>query len=275
MNKQNKKRMVVTGLLILLFALGMTINEGDFLGGKHTSVTMYLQVYSAFLLLLAYIVPFYLLMKQLGKQYKICGYEMLIAGACGAFISSPLAGEINDGFTDAMSRLMGRFYSDAWMGSAEAGIVEELLKLGIVAMLVYLFHRKTWKDYLSMGMCVGIGFQIDEDLSYITQSGFKQVNSAFPTALDRVVASLGSHWVYTGITAIGLYLIVRSCEDHHKKKGLFWIFFVMVDHFLYDTPIGNVPLFSALLSVAILLPLIVFLRSPKMTNENVQKEEKG
>jgi hypothetical protein len=34
----------------------------------------------------------------------------------------------------------------------------------------------------------------------------------------------------------------------------------MANHFLYDSPIGNVNLFSALLTVAVLLPVIVFLK---------------
>lgn len=258
--KQYKNRIIAAGVLILLFTLGMAIDEGDYLAGKHTSAAVYLQVYDAFLLLLVYIVPFCILMKRLCKKYGRSGFELLIAVACGAFIPAAFAGEINDGFSDLMRHLIGRAYSDAWLGSAETGVVEELLKLGTVALLVYLFSRKSRQDYLSIGMSVGMGFQIEEDFSYITESGFKHVSEAFPTALDRIVGALGSHWAYTGLTAVGLYLIVCSRGDHHVRQGVFWILFVMVNHFLYDSPIGNVNLFSALLTVAVLLPVIVFLK---------------
>lgn len=150
------------------------------------------------------------------------GFELLAAVACGAFIPAAFAGEINDGFSGLMRHLMGRAYSDAWLGSAETGVVEELLKLGTVALLVYLFSRKSRQDYLSIGMSVGMGFQIEEDFSYITESGFKHVSEAFPTALDRIVGALGSHWAYTGLTAVGLYLIVCSRGDHHVRQGVFW-----------------------------------------------------
>lgn len=262
--KQYKNRIIAAGVLILLFTLGMAIDEGDYLAGKHTSAAVYLQVYTAFLLLLVYIVPFCILMKRLCKKYGRSGFELLIAVACGAFIPAAFAGEINDGFSGLMRHLMGRAYSDAWLGSAETGVVEELLKLGTVALLVYLFSRKSRKDYLSIGMSVGMGFQIEEDLAYITESGFKHVNSAFPTALDRIVGALGSHWAYTGLAAVGLYLIVRSRDDHHVRKGVFWIGCVIANHALYDTPIGNVNLFSALLTAAVVLPVLFFLQSPEM-----------
>ena len=43
----------------------------------------------------------------------------------------------------------------------------------------------------------------------------------------------------------------------------------MADHFLYDTPIGEINLFSALLSVAILLPLVLIFKSPEMYSEDI------
>ena len=260
MEKGQRNRLIAVGVLVVLFTLGMAIDEGDYLAGKHTGAVVYLQVYSAFLLLLVYIVPFCILMKRLCQKYGMNGFELLAAVACGAFIPAAFAGEINDGFSGLMRHLMGRASSDAWLGSAETGVVEELLKLGTVALLVYIFSRKSRKDYLSLGMSVGMGFQIEEDFSYITESGFKHVSGAFPTALDRIVGALGSHWAYTGLAAVGLYLIVHSRSDHHVRKGVFWILYVMANHFLYDSPIGDVNLFSALLTVAVLLPVIVFLK---------------
>lgn len=259
--KQQRIRMGMAGGLILLFTLGMAIDEADFLGSRHTSATAYLQVYSAFLLMLVYIVPFSLLMRRLCRRYKLSGFEMLTAVACGAFIPAAFAGEINDGFTSMMKQLMGSAYSDAWLGSAETAIVEELLKLGTAALLLYLFHRKSRPSYLITGMCVGMGFQIEEDFSYITDSGFKHVNAAFPAALDRIVGALGSHWAYTGVTAVGLYLIVSASSGRNKRKGLLWILLVMANHFLYDSPIGSVPLFSALLAAAVVLPVILLLKT--------------
>lgn len=264
MNKINQKgehkRLFVAGVLILLLSLGMVIDEGDYVTHKQISTTVYLQVYSAFLVLLVYIVPFCFLIKRLCRKYQLDGFVLMIAVACGALIPAAFAGEINDSFTSLMRHLMGRAYSDAWLGSIETGVVEELLKLLTVSALVYLFHRQTLQDYVSIGMCVGMGFQIEEDISYITESGFQHVSSAFPEALDRIVGSLGSHWAYTGLAAIGLYLIVTSMSAHHVRRGMFWIVYVMVNHFLYDSPIGDVNLFFALLNVALILPLIAFLR---------------
>lgn len=264
MNKINqngeRKRLFVAGVLILLLTLGMVIDEGDYVTHKRISTTVYLQVYSAFLVLLVYIVPFFFLIKRLCRKYRLSGFVLMIAVACGALIPAAFAGEINDSFTSLMRHLMGRAYSDAWLGSLETGVVEELLKLLTVSLLVYLLRWKSASEYLSIGMSVGLGFQIEEDISYITESGFKHVSGAFPAAFDRLLGALGSHWAYTGLAAIGLYLIFQTHRDHHMRRGMFWIVYVMVNHFLYDSPIGDVNLFFALLNVALILPLIAFLR---------------
>ena len=232
------------------------------MGQDHTTVVQYLEVYSTFPLLLAYIVPFCLVMKYLCSKYEMHRLDLLIAGFCGAFIPAALAGNLNDAFADMMSHLMGHLYSDAWIGSAGTGILEELLKLGTTGLLLYVLGRRSLKDYLGIGMCVGIGFQIEEDLSYITESGFENTEKAFPTALDRVSASFGSHWAYAAVTAAGLYLIARGSGKHHRRKGYGLILLVMVDHFLYDTPLSNSLLINGLLTVAVVLPVLLFFQKP-------------
>lgn len=253
--------------LIFLLAIGMLTVSGDFLGPAHSSIFKYIEVYSSFLLLLTYIVPFIIFVRWLCKKYSIGGLELLLAAFCGAIIPTPFAGTMNDDFTHSMSHLMGHYYHDAWMGSVEVGIVEELLKLGTTALILYVLGRRSLKNYVSIGMCVGMGFQIEEDISYITQSGFKHVNEAFPIAINRIQGSLASHWSYAAITAAGLYLIVTARGDKKRRnRGIGLIVLVMADHFLYDTPIGEINLFSALLSVAILVPLGLIFKSPEMSS---------
>ena len=46
---RKRGQLIVTGVLIFLFALGMLIDEADFMGTSHTGVIRYLEVYSAFL----------------------------------------------------------------------------------------------------------------------------------------------------------------------------------------------------------------------------------
>ncbi|MDD6351382.1 MAG: PrsW family glutamic-type intramembrane protease [Lachnospiraceae bacterium] len=262
--KTRRKRLLVICILVMLFTAGLAINEADFWGKDDTSVIQYLEVYSAFLPLLIYIVPFGLILRWLGRKYEMKGQELLLSVFCGAFISSAFAGQINGGFDDLMKSLMGHSYSEDWLGSAEAGVVEEVLKLATTALLLYALNRKTLKDYLMIGMSVGLGFQIEEDLSYITESGFEKVKDAFPTALDRISCCFGSHWAYAAVTAVGLYLIVRSTSENHRRRGICWILFVMADHYLYDTPISNGLLFNAILTAAIIMPVIIFFMSPEV-----------
>lgn len=267
--KHEKRRMAAVCILIFLFASGLIIDESDFLGYHHTSAVQYLEVYSAFLLLLVYIVPFAFFMKKLCARCAMSGLELCAAVFCGAFIPAALAGEWNGSFSDWMTALMGDSYSDAWLGSAQTGISEELLKLVTTALLLVVLNRKTLKQYLMTGMCVGMGFQIEEDMSYITDSGFKNVNDAFPTALDRISGALGSHWAYAAVTAAGLYLIVRADDRHHRRNGICWILLVMADHFLYDTPLGDSLLVNAILTVIVVLPVFLFFRRPEMPAKDV------
>lgn len=265
--KTRRKRLIVICILVMLFAAGLVICESDFMGKDDTSAIQYLEVYSAFLPLLVYIIPFGLVLRWLGRKYDVKGWELLLSVFCGAFIPSALAGQINGGFDDLMKSLLGHSYSEDWLGSAEAGVVEEVLKLAAAALLLYVLQRRALKDYLLIGMSVGLGFQIEEDLSYITESGFEKTSDAFPSALDRVSCCFGSHWAYAAVTAAGLYLIIRSGSRNHRRRGILWILFVMADHSLYDTPIADSLLFNALLQAAIVMPVILFFTSPKMKTE--------
>ena len=121
--RRRRRRLAAEVILILLFTFGIVINESDYLGQDHTTVVQYLEVYSTFPLLLAYIVPFCLVMKYLCSKYEMHRLDLLIAGFCGAFIPAALAGNLNDAFADMMSYLMGHLYSDAWIGSAGTGIL--------------------------------------------------------------------------------------------------------------------------------------------------------
>ena len=155
---RKRGQLIVTGVLIFLFALGMLIDEADFMGTSHTGVIRYLEVYSAFLPLLIYIVPFVIIVKKLGVEAGLSSRKLLSAAFCGAFISSALAAEINDGFDSLMKHLMGHAYSENWLGSFETGIAEELLKLATVAMLLYVWDSETLDQYMITGMCTGMGF---------------------------------------------------------------------------------------------------------------------
>lgn len=271
--KRQRKQTAAVGILVLMAAFGIAIDESDFLGGSHTGVIQYLEVYSAFLPLLVYIVPFCLFMRHIALNYQIQRTELIVSAFCGALIPAAFAGNMNDAIGDFLSKRMGQAYSDAWIGSLEAGIVEELLKLGTAALLLYVFGRRMMKHFLCVGMCVGIGFQIEEDLSYITQNGFEDVNQAFPTALDRISGAPGSHWVYTAVAAYGLYRILRNDGKNHRRNGVLLIIFVIADHFLYDSPVGDALLGNALLTAAVVFPVIVLLKSPMMRDEDPPHHE--
>ena len=261
-NKVNKKKVrwiIMTCLLIGLFTMGSWLNEGDFLGKNSTGVSSYLSVYSTFFLLLIYIVPIAMLIHYLADKENVSKLYIIFSVMSGSLIASSLAGQVNGSFDDIMRELLGKAYSEDWLGSFETGIAEEVLKLFTAWLIIYVFSKRTKISYVLTGISVGLGFQIEEDISYITDSGFKHIKDAFPTAIDRISASVGSHWAYAGVTALGLYLISGSDEKNHKKKGFGLIFLVIIDHFLYDTPLGSSLLMNMVLTVITILPLVFFI----------------
>lgn len=113
--------------------------------------------------------------------------------------------------------------------------------------------RRSIKDYFVGGFAVGLGFQIMEDISYIGSDGLANMDNLFPLVLSRVSGGWSSHWTYTAIFALGFYFIYR------KKKylrGFILCAFVFLNHFFWDSPLGEDPFATALLGASMIVCLL-------------------
>ena len=147
----------------------------------------------------------------------------------------------------------GLFFQDCLFFIAGVGVREELCKLLFFLPLVpFLLARKNRLEMIIVAGCVGLGFAVEENLSYFRQG---DPSSAFA----RFLTANFFHFAATGI--IGLAL----CDTLRDLRGKWWKFpatylVVAAAHGFYDAFI-SVPayLFVALgLSCFILLSLVFF-----------------
>jgi RsiW-degrading membrane proteinase PrsW (M82 family) len=147
----------------------------------------------------------------------------------------------------------GLFFQDCLFFIAGVGLREELCKLlFFLPFLPFLLARKNRLEMIIIAGCVGLGFAVEENLSYFRQG---DPSSAFA----RFLTANFFHFAATGIVGLSL------CDTLRDLRGKWWKFpaaFVVVAtaHGFYDAFI-SVPayLFIALgLSCFIMLSLAFF-----------------
>ena len=146
-------------------------------------------------------------------------FGMLAAAfAWGSLAATTLAISANTAFFDLIAKLGSQSLADRW-GAAIAGpIDEETLKaLGLLLLvLIAAAEIDTPIDGLVYGAFIGLGFQIVEDFTYLTNpafsgDGFSQTHVVWELFVVRgLVAGIWSHAAYTGLVGLGIgYLVSR------------------------------------------------------------------
>jgi protease PrsW len=156
-------------------------------------------------------------------------------GAIGAFA---LLG--NDAVMSLYSKAFGASFAFDWGAALTAPIDEELAKGAGVLLLLVLAPRliRSPFDGLLLGAFIGLGFQISEDISYAwigAANSFGDVGAAWQTIIARTLASIPSHWMYTGIFGAGLiWFIGRPDVPARRALGAGLMLTAMAMHGLWD-----------------------------------------
>ncbi|MGZ6563428.1 MAG: PrsW family intramembrane metalloprotease [Solirubrobacteraceae bacterium] len=156
-------------------------------------------------------------------------------GAVGAFA---LLG--NDAVMSLYSKMFGASFAFDWGAALAAPINEELAKGAGVLLLLTLAPRliRSPFDGLILGAFVGLGFQVSEDVSYAwigAANSFGDLGAAWSTIIARTLASIPSHWMYTGIFGAGLiWFIGRPEVPARKGLGAGLMLTAMLMHGLWD-----------------------------------------
>jgi RsiW-degrading membrane proteinase PrsW (M82 family) len=159
-------------------------------------------------------------------------------GAVAAIGAFALLG--NDAVMSLYAKTFGASFGFDWGAALTAPIDEELAKGAGVLVLVTLAPQliRSPFDGLILGAFVGLGFQISEDISYAfigAADACGDTGAAWATIVVRTLASIPSHWMYTGIFGAGLIWFI-GVPDVPARKGLgaSLMLTAMVMHGLWD-----------------------------------------
>lgn len=220
-----------------------------------TAARYYMLLFCAAMLLL-YFVPFVFFMQYSCKKMAVSRKLALVGFLSGWFIPGWIAGDLNDAASSLIKHLTSKGFNNTWGDSIEAPLVEETLKVLVVIWVLVMFGQQIRKHYLIAGTAVGMGFQVGEDLTYI-EDQLSGSHHAFVTAIpftftNRIAYALGSHWCYTGLIAVGIYLIFR---EKKRKAGILLILAAVLSHGLRDSGAVYGILYDGLLDAMILVPM--------------------
>jgi RsiW-degrading membrane proteinase PrsW (M82 family) len=163
------------------------------------------------------------------------GFVWGFVGATGAF-----ALNANGAVMNLYAKAFGASFAFDWGAALAAPIDEELAKGAGVLLLLTLAPKliRSPFDGLILGAFVGLGFQISEDISYAwigAANAFGDVGVAWSTIIVRSLASIPSHWMYTGIFGAGLiWFVGRPDVPARRWLGAGLMLTAMLMHGLWD-----------------------------------------
>ena len=153
------------------------------------------------------------------RKLAVAGFVWGAVAAVGAFA---LLG--NDAVMSLYAKTFGASFAFDWGAALAAPINEELAKGAGILLLLTLAPRliRSPFDGLVVGALVGLGFQISEDISYAfigAANAFGDLGAAWATIIARTLASITSHWMFSGIFGAGLVWFIGR-PDVPARKGL-------------------------------------------------------
>ncbi|MBF8807396.1 MAG: PrsW family intramembrane metalloprotease [Enterococcus lacertideformus] len=249
---------VILFLLLFLMAIGIDY-EINSIGKLDASNGNKVLVLIAILLLLLYILPALFLFFHYEKYFSVPLYLLGIGLFFGSFVPGWLAAYENEFAKNLMNMLVcGNSDANEWLTALTASIVEETVKASCALALIYLFNKRRLSEVFFIGACVGLGFQILEDMSYIVNQANESMQELFPQTMLRISGAISSHWAYTGLFVLGLFCLLTKSNKCSLQKKYVWLFSPLVLHFLWNSPLnqwmlGDISLVSALLTAVTLM----------------------
>ncbi|MBU5655117.1 PrsW family intramembrane metalloprotease [Corynebacterium aurimucosum] len=135
---------------------------------------------------------------------------------------SRVAGQLNEN----MNHLLIRTVPDWLVIAGIAPLTEEVLKfLGVIFICTCVIRPRRWADYVFVGVAVGMGFSVGENVVYYVNLTLENLDSdikgTLMAVLVRFIANPLMHSFFTGIAAYGLA----------RKQPVRWLLLAMAVHF--------------------------------------------
>ncbi|HEL0577604.1 TPA: PrsW family intramembrane metalloprotease [Streptococcus equi subsp. zooepidemicus] len=233
------KKIIATTLFMLLVFNGIEYECLNLISPKQTFYQSAALILSTSLLGI-YLIPFSLAIAYLKGLYQIRTTTLILAGLGGLYISGFLASFGNQVLEQFwVSLIKPNIALEEWTGALTGPFVEEPIKAFAAMLVIYLLPAINLKQKLVISLISGMGFQLTEDISYIASAADRSINDILPTTLARISSSPNSHWVYTGIFTMGVYLLIKKSQLFPRSLQIFWVVSPLALHFIWNSPISD------------------------------------
>ena len=233
------KRNIIVFVFILLMCIGLQYETLYYIDGS-MSGTEYGVMELSILVALFYMVSAIYCLYRIGKRWETSKKALTLSLLGGLFISGWLSSFANTYIHNLLTDLFpDSSFLNALENAIVAPLVEEPLKLLPLAFVLYLIPVKKLKSVFLMGIASGLGFQIIEDISYIRTDLSEGLAYTLSRILERVTSAVASHWTFSGLAILGIYLLYRAYRGQKTmiKPGFSYLGLAFGTHFLFNSPI--------------------------------------
>lgn len=242
-------------LYIFLFCFGFQNSFSILEIEKGTYVAYFLSIVASSLILI-YLIPFLYGIKLLIRKINADWKGFVGAFVSGSFIAAPVCIITNEIADELWLLVLSQNDFLKWGNALTGSISEEIIKAAICLLFILVMKFNKMKDYFICGIGVGMGFQVMEDITFIFPQimSDEALNDIVLNAFDRISTSISSHWIYTAVMLVGIYLISKTAD---RAKGFLYIIFVFLLHFIWNSPL---PIMTPILSTITILLFIKVLK---------------
>ena len=272
------KKNIIVFVFILLMCIGLQYETLYYIDGS-MSGTEYGVMGLSILVALCYMVPAIYFLYRIGKRWETPKKALTLSLLGGLFISGWLSSFANTYIHNLLTDLFpDSSFLNALENAIVAPLVEEPLKLLPLAFVLYLLPMKKLKSVFLMGIASGLGFQIIEDISYIRTDLSEGLAYTLSRILERVTSAIASHWTFSGLAILGIYLLYRAYRGQKAmiKPGFSYLGLAFGTHFLFNSPIveleTEVPLAFPLVTAMTLYSFYKAVHFVDKNNDMLSKE---
>jgi protease PrsW len=177
---------------------------------------------------------------------KLAILGFLWGGLAAAWV---MAAPANSAILSIYSKVFSVDFAATWGPAFTAPFTEETSKyVGLILLfLLARNHVRSAYDGLLLGAFTGLGFQIFENFSYMTNAvinnfGASQAQDVLQVFAARGVTGITGHWLFTAIAGTGLGYFIGAKNrsfGHRFAVAAGFLLLAMLSHGLFDAASGS------------------------------------
>ncbi|MDO4667427.1 MAG: PrsW family glutamic-type intramembrane protease [Streptococcus sp.] len=231
----SKSRRFILYIYLLLAGIGLEFELGT-IARKDFSISVGQDLILSLLVLLILFVPLFIFIKKTAGKLKVSISVFSLALFGGVFISGWL-GFAGNSLIDIINSnfIKDPTFFNQWTDSFTAPFAEEFFKALVAYAVLFILNKKDFQSVLIAGISSGFGFQISEDISYVSRHSLGGESSGVSEAVGRIMGGLASHALYTAVVVVGVYLILSTVVKKHRLFGWWCVLSTVVNHFIWNS----------------------------------------